>query len=104
MSRLVTRQVLTQKEWEVLNRLRIPKTQRHIALLESTMISIRKAMDKGIIQGGHGLELMILDKVCTLQSVHGKIAHQVAARMPMAYVHLVQILVDSFLLLAPLAQ
>jgi hypothetical protein len=104
MSRLVTRQVLTQKEWEVLNRLRIPKTQRHIALLESTMISIRKAMDKGIIQGGPGLELMILDKVCTLQSVHGKIAHQVAARMPMAYAHLVQILVDSFLLLAPLAQ
>lgn len=39
------------------------------------MISIRKAMDnKGIIQGGSGggLELMLLDKVCTLRSVYGK--------------------------------
>jgi hypothetical protein len=104
MSRLVTRQVLTQKEWEVLSQLRIPKTQRHVAVLESTMISIRMAMDTGIIQGGSGLELMMLDKFCALRSVYGKIAHQVAARMPMAYAHFVQILVDSFLLLAPLAQ
>ena len=53
--------------------------------------------------GGAGLESRFLEEACKLRAVCASIADDASARMPIAYVHLVQLLVDTLLLLAPCA-
>ena len=50
------------------------------------------------------LQTTLLEKACALRGVVGSIGDQLDGRMPLAYTHFVQILVDSFLILAPVAQ
>ena len=50
------------------------------------------------------LEQALLDQFCRLRGVMATVGDLVDGRMPLAYAHFVQILVDMFLMVAPLAQ
>jgi hypothetical protein len=105
LSRMVARGMLTPHEKETLDmQLSVPRTQKHIILLEWVLFKCREARKRTILEGDSGLEHVLLDKVCTLRSLSSQLAHKVNGRMPLAYAHFVQILVDSFLFCAPLAQ
>jgi predicted membrane chloride channel (bestrophin family) len=55
------------------------------------------------LQGGEGLENDLLDKLTALRSACGQLNHKLSARMPLAYAHVVRMLVDVYLFLATIA-
>ena len=55
------------------------------------------------IEFGAGTESVFVSNILGLRSRCNSISDEMAARMPMAYVHLVHLLVDSLLLLSPFA-
>lgn len=79
------------------------ETQRHSVVLQWIVARFVEARRTGIILGRSGMESVFLDKVCLLRATCASITDDAAARMPLAYVHLVQILVDTLIVLAPFA-
>lgn len=105
LTRMVERGVMTMEEKNIVEeQAGLSKTERHYVLLEWMIYKCLQARTKGIIQGGPGLEQVFLDKACQLRSLSSQVANKVNGRMPLAYAHFVQILVDSFLFVAPVAQ
>lgn len=79
------------------------ETQRHSMVLQWIVTRFLAARRSGIILGSSGLDNVFLDKVCLLRATCASITDDAAARMPLSYVHLVQILVDTLIVLAPIA-
>ena len=110
--RMVERGILTSEELQFWNQLELPPENRFVSCLESAIVSFQKALRnkhiiKDVTTSNHSntaLERTILDKLCTLRGTYGTIGDMVDGRMPLAYAHFVQVLVDSFLFLAPIAQ
>jgi hypothetical protein len=96
--------LLTQRAKETLDSLDLPSTQKYNACLEWAIIRFRNARRDKIVLGGEGLEEVFLEKACALRGTFATIADKMDGRMPLAYAHLVQIMVDTFLLCAPFAQ
>ena len=93
---------MTKREHELL--LAHPtETTRYVVVLEWILLKVRRARKDGLIDGGHGFEQLFLDKACLLRSTSASITDDAAGRMPLAYVHLVQTLVDGLVVLAPIA-
>jgi hypothetical protein len=57
--------------------------------------------ESGLLRGGPGFEQTVLGKVCELRGACMGIPDELAARMPLAYVHFTHCLVDITLLIAP---
>ena len=67
------------------------------------MTRVAVARQQGLLIGGPGFEQTILANLCTMRGKMGTIADGPNDRMPLAYVHIVQVLVDFLLVLAPAA-
>mmetsp|Transcript_24477 Transcript_24477/g.78975 ORF Transcript_24477/g.78975 Transcript_24477/m.78975 type:complete len:399 (+) Transcript_24477:44-1240(+) len=100
---LLRRGALTQSEADCLANPELPATQRHSAVIEWIMVRIISARREGVVLGDAGFEQVFLDKACLLRAVCATLPDDRDARMPLAYVHFVQILVDTLLVLAPFA-
>ena len=100
---MVQRGLLTQTQLNTLMKLNLPNTQLHNAVLEWIVIQTQQAKRNGELVGGNGFEQVFLEKCCTLRGTYATIGDVVDGRMPLAYVHLVQLSVDTLLLFAPLA-
>merc|ERR1719198_56730 len=72
-----------------------------MVVMEWVLARLVGARRKGLLTGGPGFEHLVLEKVCDLRSACMSIPDQLAARMPLAYVHFTHILVDTLLLIAP---
>ena len=81
----------------------MPETQRHAVVLGWIARRVAQARTAKLLDGGAGMEGQILEKMLLLRAVCASIADDAVARMPLAYVHLVQILVDALVALAPFA-
>jgi len=102
---LLEKGLITEREHELLadNDL-LPETARHHAVLQWIVARFAIAHKRsGILSGGIGLETRFLEEACKLRAVCASITDDQAARMPLSYVHLVQILVDTLVALAPFA-
>jgi hypothetical protein len=102
MRRMVERGLMTAKEREVLIRAPISATQRHNTVLMWTFRSILDASKAGIIEGGPGFEQQIISKVQDIRVQGNSIESALRGRMPFAYAHIVQVLVDLILWSYPL--
>ena len=100
---MVQRGLLTQTQASTLMKLDLPRTQLHNPVLEWIIIQVQEAMQKGVLVGGDGLEHVFLEKCCALRGTYATIGDILDGRMPLAYVHLVQLSVDTLLFTAPLA-
>lgn len=100
---LVHRGILTKTQVNTLANMDLPPTQWHSVCLEWIMIEIQHGFRRGSVTGGAPLQMILLEKYCDLRGTFGSIGDVVDGRMPLAYTHLVQILVDSLLVCAPLA-
>jgi len=101
---LQERSALTSMEFQLLiDNPAIPETARHHAVLEWILTRFLDARRGGLLDGGVGLESRFLEESCKLRAVCASIADDASARMPLSYVHLVQLLVDTLVALAPLA-
>lgn len=97
MRRLVERGLLTPQERESLVEANIPPTQRHSAILMWMIRLFIEGRASGHILGGDGFEQHTLDKFHVIRAQYGAIGDELQGRMPLAYAHIVQVLVDLIL-------
>jgi hypothetical protein len=103
-SRMVARGLLTAKEKETLDmQLGLPRSQKHYVLLEWVLFQCKEASKRNIIEG-EGLDHTLLERFCALRDSSAQISSKTSGRMPLPYIHFVQILLDVYLFFAPFAQ
>ena len=102
MRRLVERGLMTSQEREVLVEANIPGTQRHSAILMWMIRLFREGLDSGHILGHSGFEQQTMEKFHVIRAQFGGIGDELQGRMPLAYAHIVQVLVDVILWLYPI--
>ena len=102
MRRLVERGLLTPTEREILVDAELPATQRHNAVLLWIARVFVEGRQAGHFEGGAGFETQFLEKLHVCRSAYGAIGDELQGRMPLAYAHIVQVLVDGILYLYPL--
>ena len=102
MRRLVERGLMTAEEREILVDASIPATQRHCAILMWMIRLFIEGRASGHILGGAGFEQETLEKFHVIRSQFGAIGDELQGRMPLAYAHIVQVLVDLILWMYPL--
>ena len=103
MTQLMQRGFLSNSELDALLQLPLPPTQRQNAVLEWIILDCNQARRSGVIDDTGAYFKMLLQKICELRGTASSISDLVDGRMPLAYAHLVQLLVDSFLFAAPMA-
>ena len=102
MKRLVDRGVITESERLILSDVQLPVTQRHNALLLWMMRLFQDARKAGHLDGGNGFEQQFLEKCHVIRAQYGAIGDELQGRMPLAYAHIVQVLVDVILWMYPI--
>ena len=101
MRRLVERGILTPREREILSDAEVPATQRHNAVLIWLMRIFTEGYAAGIFEGGTGLEQQFMEKCHVIRAQYGAIGDELQGRMPLAYAHIVQVLLDVVLWMYP---
>jgi hypothetical protein len=101
MTRLVDRGIITEDEKQVLSDVQVPVTQRHNVLLLWIMRLFQDGRKAGHIEGSAGFEQQFLEKCHVIRAQYGGIGDELAGRMPLAYAHIVQVLVDVILWMYP---
>mmetsp|Transcript_9388 Transcript_9388/g.24290 ORF Transcript_9388/g.24290 Transcript_9388/m.24290 type:complete len:231 (-) Transcript_9388:53-745(-) len=94
---------LTAGEVDALLGSGLPPSQYAYVLLEWVGQYALGATQSGALRGGAGLEENLLRQLTGLRAEYFNIGDFAAGRMPLAYVQLVQVLVDSLVVLAPFA-
>lgn len=101
MRRLVERGILTAKEREILCDAEVPATQRHNAVLIWLIRLFLEGRSSGIFEGGTGFEQQFMEKCHVIRAQYGAIGDELQGRMPLAYAHIVQVLLDVVLWMYP---
>jgi hypothetical protein len=101
MRRLVERGLLTPGERQALVEAEVPATQRHNAVILWIIRCFVEGRNAGIFAGGAGFEGEFLEKIHVIRAQYGAIGDELQGRMPLAYAHIVQILVDVILWMYP---
>ncbi|KAL7520735.1 hypothetical protein ACHAWX_005445 [Stephanocyclus meneghinianus] len=101
MRRLVERGILTPKEREILIDAEIPATQRHNAVLVWLIRLFVEGRQTGVFEGGYGFEEQFMEKCHVIRAQYGAIGDELQGRMPLAYAHIVQVLLDVVLWMYP---
>ena len=103
MARMAHRGMMTPKQLKILQSLDTPNTTKHYACLEWMMIRASQGLEDGQFRNVDALSRQLLEVTCELRSTSVKVLDSLKSRMPLSYTHLVQILVDSFIWMSPLA-
>ena len=103
LPRLVDRGLLTEAERKTLVEGGAPERQRHNVVLGWICARFAKAVDDGVLLGGAGFEQEFLAQACLLRAKMGTLPDERVDRMPLAYMHIVQVLVDMLCVLSPIA-
>lgn len=100
---LVRNKQLTKQEAEDLMNTDLPPTQYAYILLVWVGLYCMEGLEKSVLRGGAGYEENLLRQLTTLRATMFDIDDMRAGRMPLAYVQLVQIMVDTLMVLSPFA-
>lgn len=103
LSELVSVGELTKEEMEALLSCGLGPSQYCYVLLTWVGLFIMNGLKTGALAGGNGLEENLLRQITQLRAEYFNIGDNAAGRMPLAYVQLVQVLVDSLCILSPFA-
>jgi hypothetical protein len=101
MRRLVERGLMTAMEREILVEAEIPATQRHNAVLLWIIRAFIEGKEAGHFIGDAGWEQQFIEKCHVCRASYGAIGDELQGRMPLAYAHIVQVLVDVVLWMYP---
>ena len=97
------RGVMTQTELDTLLNSPLAPSKRHNAILEWIIVEVQEAHKSDILHHSQNSQKIFLTKLLELRGTCAGIPDIIDGRMPLAYAHFVQVLVDSFLFAAPLA-
>lgn len=100
---LVEAKELTPEERKALMYCGLPPSQYPYVLLEWVGLYAMQGMRDGLLDGGFGLEDQLMKRFTDVRAEYFSIGDLTAGRMPLAYVQLVQILVDTVVWLAPVS-
>ena len=103
LNRLRDRGLVTSREYETLVNLGLPPSRWYLVVVQWVTARIIRAQRAGLLTGSTGFETVALTKCTDLRGACMQIPDELAARMPLAYVHLTHCLVDILLLVAPFA-
>lgn len=101
---MVVRGLVTEAEKDRLHQLDTPATQKHCAVLQSMIATSQKAVLNSKIVNSHTLGSVLVTEFSQLRGTTGTIPDLIAGRMPLAYAHFVQLLVDTFVVCTPIAK
>ncbi|KAL3910804.1 MAG: hypothetical protein SGARI_001947 [Bacillariaceae sp.] len=105
LSRMLSRGIMTRQQYDTLvlgikpNALCAP----HYACLMWMQARSLKAMKEGILPDDDSIRRTLIDKLLMLRGVQAGMGDSLDGRIPLAYAHFVQLLVDAFLVMAPFA-
>jgi len=100
--RLVERGIITPLERQALVESDVAPTQRHNAVLLWIIKVFLEGKKGGHIKGGVGMEERFLDTCHVIRAQYEAITGELQGRIPLAYAHIVQVLVDVVLWMYPL--
>jgi len=100
---MLSRGIMTRKEYNTLTSLSSRNGGPHNACLTWILIKCLTAMKDKTLPDDHALRQILFHKMSDLRGTFAGISDQLDGRIPLAYAHIVQILVDCFLLIAPFA-
>ena len=103
LQRMASRGLMSDKQLKLLQSLDLPSDQLFIAPLEWMMIRSNKAADEGILYSDNATKGTLLREYSSLRDSYVAISNKLDGRMPLPYVQFVQVLVDGFVLITPLA-
>ena len=103
LERMASRGLMTSKQLDVLQNLDLPENQKHVACLEWMMIRTDEGIRDGTVISDAAHRQMLLGKMVELRGTYAVIGDRLDGRMPLAYTHMVQVLVDVFVWTAPIA-
>jgi hypothetical protein len=92
---------MTAQERNILIDAEVPATQRHSCVLLWIIRTFVEGRESGHFLGGAGFEAEFLEKVHVTRAQFGAIGDELQGRMPLAYAHIVQVLVDLILYMYP---
>lgn len=99
--RMAQRGIMTPKQAEVLHNIETAETKKFHACMTWMMIRAWQGVDEGVIRPKVSRDLV--DMICRLRAHAANIGDVSKSRMPLAYTHFVQLLVDTFLVMSPFA-
>ena len=97
------RGIMTQMELDTLLHSPLAPSKRHNAILEWIIVEVQEAQKRDILHHPQHSQKLLLTKLLELRGTCAGIPDIIDGRMPLAYAHFVQVLVDTFLFAAPLA-
>jgi len=103
LRRLVQRGVMSERESYILYNSGIPAEKRHNVVIAWIMTRTVDARFREVLEFGAGTESVFAANINSLRALCNKVSDEACVRMPLAYVHLVQLLVDTLLIIAPFA-
>ena len=102
MSRMLSRGLLSQSEFNVLQSID-PRVGAHNVCLEWMTMRALQGMEDGAIKEDEAVKHVLLAKISDLRGTYAGISDILDGRMPLAYAQFVQILTDVFVATAPAA-
>lgn len=103
MRRMVSRGLLTNQEYQLLMAAtNIPATRKHNLVQMWMFRTVMDACRAGHLDGGWGFESHTMTKLQEIRAVSASMESILKGRMPFAYAHIVQVLIDSVLWMYPL--
>ena len=103
LERMVQRGMMTQKQLNVLEGLNTRDDDKYHACLEWMMVRCWQGMEEGVLKHSNPLSHQLMEKMCQVRAYTATIQDNGKHRMPLAYTHFVQILVDTFIVISPFA-
>jgi hypothetical protein len=103
LARMESRGLMTSQQRDVIQRVKVANDQLYHAPLEWMMIRSNQAMANGVLASDTATKGVLLKEITSMRNSARSISDKLNGRMPLAYVHFVQILVDSFVFTAPIA-
>jgi Bestrophin, RFP-TM, chloride channel len=103
LERMAQRGLMTHKQLSVLQSLDASAGDQWTACLEWMMIRTLQGVQDDVFLSSGALTRELLEQICILRSSCAKVADDLGFRMPLAYTHFVQILVDTFVIFSPMA-
>jgi len=103
LARMAQRGMVTPKQLEVLKSLNTPDNTKYNACLEWMMIRACQGIEQDVFYNADPLSHQLLDLMCQLRASTARMTDSLSTRMPMAYTHFVQLLVDTFVWTSPFA-
>ena len=103
LARLVDRGLMTEREYFVMTSSGVSPSARHNVVIGWIMARTVDGRARDTLEFGAGTESVFVNNILELRAKCNSIPDETVARMPLAYVHLVHLLTDSLLIVAPVA-